>query len=131
MTDEDFTLQQIAKNVPAPYRAKGLRHHRAAKHRRAVLRDMVGRWVGIQEQGLRRALPEVHKRFFYRFGVDIGTAFTLGEKDTDKLIDTIQPPVRAGLEKMNYTQWAAAYPEAAHALEPVLAPAGTTPRRKT
>lgn len=87
MPDEDFQRQQIARNVPAIGRGAGLKRHRAAKYRRQVLRELVGWWVGAQPG---RETGEVHKRFFYRFGVDIGTAFTLPQKDTEALIETIQ-----------------------------------------
>jgi len=37
-----------------------------------------------------RELAEKHRRFFHRFGIDIGTAFTLSAKDTDALIERIK-----------------------------------------
>jgi hypothetical protein len=42
----------------------------------------------MQPEG--RELAEKHRRFFHRFGTDIGTAFTLNANDTDALIATIQ-----------------------------------------
>ena len=89
MSDEQFAASQIARNVPAIGRGRELRHHQRSKYRRSVLRELVQWWVGIQQQQ-GRDLPEVHRRFFYRFGIDIGTAFTLPADDTDKLINKIK-----------------------------------------
>ena len=87
MEDEDYQRGQITRNVPAIGRGAGLKRHQAAKYRRGVLRELVGWWVGAQTG---RDMPEIHKRFFYRFGIDIGTAFTLSAKETDTLIDKIK-----------------------------------------
>ena len=84
--DDEYTQGQCARNLPPIARAKDLKRHQAAKHRREVLRNLVGWWVGAQEL---RELDEIHRRFFLRFGVDIATAFTLGAKDTDALADKI------------------------------------------
>lgn len=65
-----------------------MKRHQEAKYRRQVLKELVAWWVGMQPAG--RDLKEKHRRFYHRFGVDIGTAFTLNAKDTDALIDTIK-----------------------------------------
>lgn len=87
MTADEFALDQIARNVPAIGRPREARAHAAAKHRRGVLRELVGWWIGMQPPG--RDLREKHRRFYHRFGVDIGTAFTLNAADTDKLAAVI------------------------------------------
>ena len=89
MSDDDFELDMARRGVPQIGRGEQARRHRAAKYRREVLDNVVRWWVGMQEQ-LGRNLSEIHKRFYFRFGVDIGTAFTLDQKDTDKLIDKIR-----------------------------------------
>jgi superfamily II DNA or RNA helicase len=88
MTDEEFGADMRARNVPGIGQARQLRAHRAAKHRRAVLHELVGWWIGAQPQ--ERPMREKHKRFYCRFGIDIGTAHALDEKDTDALIERIQ-----------------------------------------
>jgi superfamily II DNA or RNA helicase len=88
MTSEDFTLDMIRRNVPKIGQGVQLRAHQAAKYRRSVLHELVAWWVGMQPEG--RPLDEKHRRFFHRFGIDIGTAFTLSAKDTDALIECIQ-----------------------------------------
>ena len=87
MDDAEYKLDQIARNIPRIGRAADLRRHRAAKQRREVLRNLVGWWVGCQPEG--REMAEIYKRFYFRFGVDMATAFTLKEKKTDALIQSI------------------------------------------
>jgi DNA repair protein RadD len=88
LPDEDYRLDQIARNIPPVGRSADLKRHQAAKYRRQVLRELVAWWVGMQPKG--REMAEVHKRFYYRFHIDIGTAFTLDQHKTDELIETIK-----------------------------------------
>jgi hypothetical protein len=87
MDDDEFRLSQIARRVPPIGRSAELSRHRATKYRRQVLRELVAWWVGCQPA---RPRGEVHRRFYFRFGVDIGTAFTLDQTSTDNLIETIK-----------------------------------------
>lgn len=87
MPDDEYNLDQARRHIPQIGRAADMRRHREAKYRRAVLRELVGWWVGAQDG---RTMPEIHRRFFHRFGVDIGTAFTLSAAETDALIGRIQ-----------------------------------------
>ena len=87
MPAEQYALDQIARNIPPIGRAADMKRHEAAKYRRQVLRELVAWWVGCQPG---RDIREVHKRFYFRFGVDIGTAFTLNANDTDALIERIK-----------------------------------------
>jgi hypothetical protein len=87
MDDAEYVAGQFTRRVPAIGRGADLKRHRAAKYRRQVLRELVGWWTGMQPEG--RELGEKHRRFYLRFGVDIGTAFTLNLKDTDALIERI------------------------------------------
>lgn len=88
MSDEDFERDMRRRHVPLVGQRAQLKRHKEAKHRRSVLKELVGWWVGMQPE--ERPLGEKHKRFYVRFGVDIGTAFTLNAKDTDALIGVIQ-----------------------------------------
>lgn len=88
MDDDEYAQDQMARHIPAVGRGADMKRHRAAKYRRQVLRELVGWWVGMQPDG--RALGEKHRRFYHRFGIDIGTAFTLNANDTDALIGKIQ-----------------------------------------
>lgn len=88
LDDDEYAAGQIARGVPSIGRPADLRRHREAKYRRRVLRELVAWWVGMQPTG--RDMAEIHRRFFYRFGVDIGTAFTLNARETDGLIACIQ-----------------------------------------
>ena len=88
MNDEEYAIGQIGRGVPRIGRGADMKRHQSAKYRRSVLRELVAWWVGMQPDG--RELSEKHRRFFHRFGVDIGTAFTLNTKDTDALIERVQ-----------------------------------------
>lgn len=88
MSDEDYAVDQIARNIPHIGRSADMKRHQEAKYRRRVLRELVGWWVGFQTA--RRDMSEIHRRFYYRFGIDIGTAFTLNAQDTDALANKIQ-----------------------------------------
>ena len=93
MSREDFARGLFVPNsegkiVPPPYHGRLIRKHEAAKYRRLVLRNFVAWWVGMQPAD--RPLAEKHRRFYHRFGIDIATAFTLGEQETDQLIQTIK-----------------------------------------
>lgn len=87
MSDEDYQRGQITRKIPQIGRGVDLKRHQSAKYRRGVLKELVAWWVGAQPG---REMSEIHKRFFYRFGIDIGTAFTLSAKDTDILLDKIK-----------------------------------------
>lgn len=88
MDPEDYVRDQIARGIPQIGRRQDMRRHMDAKHRREVLRNLVAWWIGSQGPG--RSLSEKHRRFYHRFGTDIGTAFTLNAKDTDALIERIK-----------------------------------------
>lgn len=85
-SDEEFARDLFARNVPAIGHPMQIKAHKTEKHRREVLRQLVGWWVGVQ-QG--RSMSEIHRRFYIRFGIDIGNAFTLDARQTDELADKI------------------------------------------
>jgi superfamily II DNA or RNA helicase len=86
-SDMDFERNLISKNVPGIGHARLVKRHQRDVYRRQVLREFVGWWVGMQPKD--RDLSEVHRRFYHRFGVDIGNAFTLPATETDSLIEKI------------------------------------------
>jgi len=86
MSIDDYKRDQIRRGIPSIGRNKDLRRHIDTKAQREVLRNLVGWWVGLQSH---RELSEVHRRFYLRFGIDIGTAFTLKLRETEALIDKI------------------------------------------
>jgi DNA repair protein RadD len=88
MPDEEYQQSQIQRRIPPIGRNQDLKRFREAKARREVLRHQVGWWVGAQEQA-GRSMPEIHKRFYLRFGVDIVTAFSLNANETQALLDKI------------------------------------------
>lgn len=88
MDDSDYALDQLQRNIPPVGRGADMKRHREARYRRQVLKELVAWWVGWQPP--ERPMREKHRRFFHRFGVDIGTAFTLNAKDTDALIKRIE-----------------------------------------
>lgn len=96
LTDEEFEQDMDNRHVPDYWRSNHRKHHRAGKHRRKVLKELVAWWVGMQEG---RDLSEIHRRFYHRFGIDIGMAFTLGAKDTDALLECIQKRFTEDMER--------------------------------
>lgn len=82
-----FEPDENGKIVPPKFHGPAVKRHQSAKYRRTVLKELVGWWIGMQ--GTERALDEKHRRFFHRFGIDIGYAFTLDTKDTNALIERI------------------------------------------
>lgn len=85
---QEYAIDQARRGIPSVGRGRDMKRHLGSRHRREVLRNLVAWWVGCQPEG--RTLSEKHRRFFHRFGVDIGTAFTLKEKETDALIERIK-----------------------------------------
>lgn len=92
MSDEDFQRDMVARNVPKVAHGRQLRAHKAARYRRDVLRNLVGWWVGCQPA--ERTLSEKYRRFYVRYGIDMSTAFTLNDKDTDELIERVKQGFR-------------------------------------
>ena len=88
LSEEEYRITQIQRRIPPVGQRADMKRHLEGKHRRAVLRELVGWWVGMQPPD--RDLREVHRRFFHRFGTDIGTAFTLKAKETDALVKIIE-----------------------------------------
>ena len=88
MSDEEYGVDQIARDIPRIGRPADMKRHQAAKYRRSVLRELVAWWIGMQPE--ERSMNEKHRRFYHRFGIDIGMAFTLNAKETDALAERIQ-----------------------------------------
>jgi DNA repair protein RadD len=63
-------------------------------HRRQVaqseLRDCIATWAGIEKYVAERADPEIYRRFYHTFGIDVMTAQTLNEADAAKLAARIR-----------------------------------------
>ncbi len=89
MSAQDYEQHLIGRNVPSIGRGQLVRKHEATKYRRKTLQNLLGWWVGCQEQ-LGRDKSEIYRRFFLRYGVDMATALTLDMKDTDSLIAKIE-----------------------------------------
>lgn len=84
---EEFERGLIAKRVPSVGRGRLVRKHCAAIYRRKVLHELLGWWVGMQP--LNRDISEKYRRFYLRYKIDMSSAFTLNEADTDELIDRV------------------------------------------
>ena len=87
LSDEEYQAAQIDRRIPSVGRGADMRRHQAAKYRRKVLRELIAWWCGMQEG---RARAEIYRRFYYRFGIDMGSALTLNAADTDGLINKIK-----------------------------------------
>lgn len=101
MSDEDYRKDQISRRIPEIGRNMDLKRHQNNTQQRKVLEELVAWWCGCQPAG--RDMGEIQKRFNHRFGVDIGTAFTLKAKDTLALIECIQLHFTEDLKHGNAT----------------------------
>lgn len=88
MSDEEYERDQLARHIPPVGRPADMKRFKAAKHRRGILKELMAWWFGMQP--LDRSLSEKQRRFYHRFGVDVGTAMTLKADETDALIDLIK-----------------------------------------
>jgi superfamily II DNA or RNA helicase len=84
MSAEEFEVDMIKRRVPAVGQGRQLRAHMGAVYRRKVLHNLLGWWIGLQP--VDRDLGEKYRRFYLRYGIDMSTAFTLNQQDTDALI---------------------------------------------
>lgn len=64
------------------------RTHWERQQGQAALRESIALWAGWQNT-LGRADPEVYRRFYFKFGVDILTAQTLGATDAAELTERV------------------------------------------
>ena len=85
--DSEYAVRQIEKRIPPVGRAKDMERRQAAKYRRSILKELIAWWVGAQPN---RDTREIQRRFYVRFGIDMGTAMTLNAKETDALAETIK-----------------------------------------
>lgn len=85
--DEEFQRDMVARNIPRIGQPRLLRKHKAAVYRRKVLDNLLGWWIGLQPAD--RDMGEKYRRFYLRYGIDMSTAFTLNENDTDALIERV------------------------------------------
>lgn len=72
LSDNTLIGNSIAKN------------HRLRKEAQSYLRESIMWWAGKQES-LGRDLSEIYRRFYFKFGVDIMTAQTLGRREAAEL----------------------------------------------
>lgn len=63
-------------------------NHRDRQQAQAALRDVIALWAGYQRQ-MGRPDSESYRRFYFRYGVDVATAQTLGRKDANLLCQRI------------------------------------------
>lgn len=86
---EDYRSELFARNIPTIGHPRMIKKHKATLYRRGVLEQQVKWWVGVQQQ-LGRTMSEIYRRFYCRFGVDMGTALALDQQTTDALIERIK-----------------------------------------
>lgn len=64
------------------------KNHRIRQEQQHKLRDVIAIWAGCQRQ-LGRQDSESYRRFYFKFGVDVMSAQTLGRKDAEELTKKI------------------------------------------
>ena len=83
----EYADDQARRRIPPIGRAADMRRHLAAIERRKVLHELTAWWFGVQPAA--RSANESQRKFYQTFGVDVGTALTLNESETDSLIHKI------------------------------------------
>ncbi len=63
--------------------------HWVRQQAQAALRSAVAQWAGCNQTSWRDGDREGHKRFYFKFGVDVMTAMTLNAADATKLTEKI------------------------------------------
>lgn len=86
MPADEYELSLMGRPMDPRGRAALVKSHRTAQTRRAVLYELVGWWVGLQEG---RPMDEIYRVFWHRTGVDMESAFALDARETDALIDKL------------------------------------------
>jgi DNA repair protein RadD len=70
--------------LPWPAQVAARRRHMDRQEAQAALRNVIAWWAGVESaQGRQEA--ESYRRFYFRFGVDVGNAQTLGVAEADEL----------------------------------------------
>ena len=78
----------IPRNVDYPVGLAIRKHHVERQRAQAELRASIALWAGWQ-RALGRADPESYRRFWFRYGTDVATAQTLGEREALALNERI------------------------------------------
>lgn len=65
-----------------------VKNHEARQEAQRTLRDCIALWAGYQRQA-GRPDSESYRRFYFRYGVDVATAQTLGKREADELCQKI------------------------------------------
>lgn len=77
------------QGVPPEAVAAIKRRHWDRKQSQQSLRGMIAWWSGLQN-AKGRSDSENYRRFYFKFGIDVGTAQTLGVKEADELAGKIK-----------------------------------------
>lgn len=74
-----------------------LKKHHQRQMAQGPLRDSIALWAGWRQQSMGLHDREIHRLFFHRFGIDVGTAQTLGAREAADL----EQKIRAELDRYN------------------------------
>ena len=80
----------VPRNMPANVVLKVTNNWRHRQKVQTELRDTIATWAGVFKHGYGETDPEIQKRFYLTFGVDVMTAQQLNAADANKLADTIR-----------------------------------------
>jgi superfamily II DNA or RNA helicase len=84
----DYRIWLVSRNVPLIGQMRRVKDHVKRQRAQSALRYLIGLWAEYQ-RGAGRSDIESYKLFYWRFGVDVGTAQTLGRADAVKLAERI------------------------------------------
>lgn len=88
---------EYPKGVSAIVAGSIMKKHHLRQIAQGALRDAVAVWAGWKQQAMSLQDREIHRLFFHRFRIDVGTAQTLGAREAADL----EAKIRAELERFN------------------------------
>lgn len=93
--DGDAVIPRSADHIVA---ASIRKRHMARQEGQVALRNAIAWWAGLQHaQG--RSDSESYRRFFFKFGIDIANAQTLGAREAGELVERVeQELVKNGID---------------------------------
>lgn len=81
---------QIPVGASDPVKISVTRNWRRRQEEQKILRECMSTWAGVFRHGHGESTPEIQKRFWLRFGIDVISAQTLGAREASALAERIR-----------------------------------------
>lgn len=93
---DDYRAELAANRCPPKYQNTHIKRHLANQEAQAALRHSIAWWAAYHREA-GRPDAEIFRRFYFRFGVDVGNAKALNTGDALALVDKINADLIAGV----------------------------------